>query len=298
MRDWESGESPLDRTTSKLITRPLSYGRRRFEVRRYRDVVPDAIEWSCGEGAANVTVLAVDSRVAARIRLTRFLRKHVPNAPSRARDVAKAIDSVAMGGTLRLAGLQDDEARSLCAGLEMLGAKTTTEDEGGDRRQAINETSVTEEREWTSGVGPASLTLVAIDPGTARIRLIKFLRKNVRNASGSLRDVKKIVDSVADGGTVKMTGLGHDEARSLRDALKVLGAEATIDFGVGIQRQAIPERVRHEVWRRDQGRCVECGSRERLEYDHIVPVSRGGSNTARNIELRCEPCNRRKAAKI
>jgi hypothetical protein len=64
------------------------------------------------------------------------------------------------------------------------------------------------------------------------------------------------------------------------------------------RRQAVPERVRHEVWRRDGGSCVECGSRARLEFDHIVPVSRGGSNTARNVELRCEPCNRRKGARI
>jgi len=63
-------------------------------------------------------------------------------------------------------------------------------------------------------------------------------------------------------------------------------------------RQPIPQRVRHEVWRRDRGTCVECGSRGRLEFDHIVPVSRGGSNTTRNIELRCEPCNRRKGARI
>jgi hypothetical protein len=63
-------------------------------------------------------------------------------------------------------------------------------------------------------------------------------------------------------------------------------------------REPIPEAVRHEVWRRDQGRCVDCGSRERLEFDHIVPWSEGGSNTARNIELRCESCNRRKAASI
>jgi hypothetical protein len=64
------------------------------------------------------------------------------------------------------------------------------------------------------------------------------------------------------------------------------------------RRAAIPQRVRHEVWRRDRGSCVECGSRARLEFDHIIPVSRGGSNTTRNIELRCEPCNRRKGARI
>jgi 5-methylcytosine-specific restriction endonuclease McrA len=64
------------------------------------------------------------------------------------------------------------------------------------------------------------------------------------------------------------------------------------------RREAIPERVRHEVWRRDRGACVECGSRARLEFDHVIPVSRGGSNTPRNLELRCEPCNRRKGARI
>jgi hypothetical protein len=64
------------------------------------------------------------------------------------------------------------------------------------------------------------------------------------------------------------------------------------------ERTGIPEEVRIAVWRRDNGRCVKCGSRERLEYDHIVPVSRGGSNTVRNIELLCEVCNPSKGANI
>ena len=64
------------------------------------------------------------------------------------------------------------------------------------------------------------------------------------------------------------------------------------------ERTRIPENVRIEVWRRDQGRCAGCGSRENLEYDHIVPVSRGGSNTARNVELLCEVCNRSKSDRI
>jgi TPR repeat protein len=60
-------------------------------------------------------------------------------------------------------------------------------------------------------------------------------------------------------------------------------------------RMAISSQVRREVWRRDGGACVKCGSRRNLEYDHIVPVSKGGSNTARNIELLCEVCNRAKS---
>lgn len=65
-----------------------------------------------------------------------------------------------------------------------------------------------------------------------------------------------------------------------------------------VHRERIPEHVRIAVWRRDGGKCVRCGSRKKLEYDHIVPVSRGGSNTARNIELLCETCNRKKSNNI
>jgi len=60
-------------------------------------------------------------------------------------------------------------------------------------------------------------------------------------------------------------------------------------------RDAIPSAVRREVWRRDEGKCGKCGSRKNLEYDHIIPVAEGGSNTARNIELLCEACNRAKS---
>ena len=64
------------------------------------------------------------------------------------------------------------------------------------------------------------------------------------------------------------------------------------------RRERIPESVRLFVWQRDQGKCVRCGSREKLEYDHIIPVAEGGSDTERNIQLLCESCNRKKGASI
>ncbi|SRR5688500_14028075 len=64
------------------------------------------------------------------------------------------------------------------------------------------------------------------------------------------------------------------------------------------RREAIPDDIRLFVWQRDQGRCVRCGSIERLEFDHIIPVTKGGSSTARNIQLLCEPCNRVKGSNI
>lgn len=65
-----------------------------------------------------------------------------------------------------------------------------------------------------------------------------------------------------------------------------------------LNRQQLSEEVRVFVWRRDGGKCASCGGQERLEYDHIIPVSKGGSNTERNIQLLCERCNRLKGSKI
>jgi len=65
-----------------------------------------------------------------------------------------------------------------------------------------------------------------------------------------------------------------------------------------VAREPIPESVRLFVWRRDKGQCVRCGSRERLEFDHIIPVVAGGSNTERNLQLLCEACNRSKGATV
>ena len=64
------------------------------------------------------------------------------------------------------------------------------------------------------------------------------------------------------------------------------------------KREPIPEDVRFEVWRRDGGKCVICGSQKNLEFDHIIPFSKGGSSTARNLQLLCQDCNRHKSDKI
>lgn len=57
----------------------------------------------------------------------------------------------------------------------------------------------------------------------------------------------------------------------------------------------ISSSVQDRVWKRDEGKCVKCGSNEKLEFDHIIPFSKGGANTYRNIQLLCEKCNRSKS---
>lgn len=83
------------------------------------------------------------------------------------------------------------------------------------------------------------------------------------------------------------------ECRYCSKTVRVLSKDLTPEK---IQRAPIPKDVQREVWRRDQGRCVECGSKENIEFDHIIPISKGGANTTRNIQLLCQKCNRRKGA--
>ena len=50
----------------------------------------------------------------------------------------------------------------------------------------------------------------------------------------------------------------------------------------------IPTSVKLEVWKRDKGRCVKCGSQNNLHFDHIIPYSKGGSSlVAENIQILC-----------
>jgi len=90
--------------------------------------------------------------------------------------------------------------------------------------------------------------------------------------------------------------LRHDKAfERMRREIEALENVEQADIA---RRERIPDSVRLFVWQRDQGKCVQCGSAEKIEFDHIIPVIKGGSNTERNVQLLCEQCNRTKGASI
>ncbi|MFM5507348.1 HNH endonuclease [Aeromonas veronii] len=60
----------------------------------------------------------------------------------------------------------------------------------------------------------------------------------------------------------------------------------------------MPRAAQREVWQRDGGKCVECSSNAKLCFDHIVPFSKGGSNSVRNLQLLCERCNLSKGNRL
>jgi len=60
----------------------------------------------------------------------------------------------------------------------------------------------------------------------------------------------------------------------------------------------ISRDIRQRVWQRYGGRCAECGAGNSLEFDHIVPVAKGGSNSDSNVQLLCRKCNLKKSDNI
>jgi hypothetical protein len=61
----------------------------------------------------------------------------------------------------------------------------------------------------------------------------------------------------------------------------------------------IPTSVKLEVWSRDKGQCVLCGSKDNLHFDHDLPFSKGGTSlTAANVEILCMKHNLKKSNKI
>jgi hypothetical protein len=96
--------------------------------------------------------------------------------------------------------------------------------------------------------------------------------------------------------------LEHDGKRKVFKFRLQLVAES-VSFG---RRQTqidhnrlIPSAVKLQVWKRDAGKCVLCGAKDNLHYDHDLPYSKGGSSlTAANIRLLCARHNLAKSDRI
>ena len=49
-------------------------------------------------------------------------------------------------------------------------------------------------------------------------------------------------------------------------------------------------------YNKQHGKCANCGQ-PGTQYDHIIPLSQGGTSTPNNIQLLCTPCHHNKTQK-
>src|SRR5690349_9092836 len=65
-----------------------------------------------------------------------------------------------------------------------------------------------------------------------------------------------------------------------------------------VRRKKVVRFSRLNIWLRDGGRCQYCGrkvTRNKMQFEHVLPQSQGGKTTWENIVASCHDCNQRKA---
>ncbi len=68
-----------------------------------------------------------------------------------------------------------------------------------------------------------------------------------------------------------------------------------------VYRKLFSKRIRIDVFKRDNYKCLICGTgkeKTSLHIDHIIPISKRGTNNIENLQTLCAECNISKADRI
>lgn len=95
----------------------------------------------------------------------------------------------------------------------------------------------------------------------------------------------------------------HNEPRPWQDILvEMFGDSPGLpEFGGryprtrNTEREPLPDAFRKVILNRDGFRCRFCGDNGRLEVDHIIPWSAGGSDKSTNLRTLCYACNQERS---
>src|SRR5438046_231799 len=131
--------------------------------------------------------------------------------------------------------------------------------------------------------------------------LVRCLALNASFEPLTMVPVRRALRLVIDG---KAEIVETDPARTVRSASLSMPRPVVIRLTKYVH---VPRRFRRQVtntflFARDHYRCQYCGRsvvelkpREALTRDHLIPISRGGTNEWTNVVTACSTCNTRKA---
>jgi hypothetical protein len=123
-----------------------------------------------------------------------------------------------------------------------------------------------------------------------------------------VRVYEKIFAGVwSEKGFFKLVNYKYQKVNSNRKVFKYILEEAEIEIENNVLKEnklkprtrIIPSSVKKEVWERDKGKCVICGAKDEIHFDHDLPYSKGGTSiTAENVKILCARHNLQKSDKI
>jgi hypothetical protein len=122
-----------------------------------------------------------------------------------------------------------------------------------------------------------------------RVRVYEKIRPGIWSYNG----VFHLVDSWKE----------NDERRSVfKYRLNAVEGDEDFDRPAKLnieRRRVIPTAVKLAVWKRDSGKCVQCGATDELHFDHDLPWAKGGTSiTEANVQLLCARHNLEKRDRI
>ena len=122
-----------------------------------------------------------------------------------------------------------------------------------------------------------------------RVRVYEKIRDGIWSYNGLFHLIDSWVES--------------DGRRNVFKFKLITTGDSSLEVGEGAgdleNTRIIPSSVKLEVWKRDGGRCVQCGATDNLHFDHIIPFSKGGTSLrANNIQLLCARHNLAKRDRI
>jgi len=134
---------------------------------------------------------------------------------------------------------------------------------------------------YKKGIEPAEL-----------IRVYEKIKKGLWVFNGVFELVDAKVANIDNRNVFKFTLKITDKTIALKE-------HAEKERGGLDHNRMIPTSVKLTVWKRDKGQCIQCGSKDNLHFDHILPYSKGGTSLkAENIQLLCARHNLQKRDKI
>lgn len=57
------------------------------------------------------------------------------------------------------------------------------------------------------------------------------------------------------------------------------------------------QKILNQLLKKYNFRCVDCGTSKNLTIDHVRPISKGGTDKFKNLQILCKSCNSKKGAK-
>jgi 5-methylcytosine-specific restriction endonuclease McrA len=140
-----------------------------------------------------------------------------------------------------------------------------------------------------------------LSPGRYELRLTisQELHDKIKQAQ------ELISHSVPSGDIAQILERALDELIAKQERLQFAATDKPRAARGSSDPHYVPASVRRAVRKRDRARCtyqsgdgVRCGARKFLQYDHVIPVARGGTSTVGNVRLRCRAHNQLEAERV